>query len=258
MEINEVKYLNMKKVIYSLLIGVSALFVTSCMEVDNFDEPDAHFTGRIIDATTGNNILADQGENRIRIWEKSYSLNPAPQDIPVKQDGTFNNTKLFKGTYDVVPEGAWWPCDTIRVGIGKKFTQDFEVTPYLIMFDFQAEYVNDSLTVSCRFYPPIEQGLPNIRDIRPFLSLNQFCGAGNSISYYNTPVDEEQNPLYWLNLMRSWASLPKLEDGKSQVYSWRLPVNPGYIYFVRMGARVNDTQQKYNYTEIKMIEIPSE
>ncbi|WP_185155693.1 DUF3823 domain-containing protein [Dysgonomonas sp. 521] len=248
----------MKKVIFSLLVGASALLATSCMEVDNFDEPDAHFTGRIIDSTTGQNILADQGENRIRIWEKSYSISPAPQDIPVKQDGTFNNTKLFKGTYDVVAEGAWWPCDTIRVGIGKKSTEDFEVTPYLVMFDFKAEYVNDSLTMSCRFYPPIEKDLPNIREIRPFLSLNQFCGAGNSISYYNTPVDKEENPLYWKSIMKPWAGLPKLEDGKSEVYSWRLPVKPGYVYFVRIGAKVNDTHQKYNYTEIKMIEIPSE
>ncbi len=248
----------MKKVIYSLLVGFSALLATSCMEIDNFDEPDAHFTGRIIDSTTGQNILADQGENRIRIWEKSYSLNPASQDIPVKQDGTFNNTKLFKGTYDVVAEGAWWPCDTIRVGLGSKLTQDFEVTPYLTLFDFQIEYVNDSLTMSCRFDAPIKEALPNIRDIRPFLSLNQFCGAGNSISYYNTPTDANGDPLYWKSIMSSWASLPKLADGKSKVYSFRLPVKPGYIYFARMGARVNDTQQKYNYTEIKMIEIPSE
>jgi hypothetical protein len=110
------------------------------MEVDNFDEPDAHFTGRIIDKTTGENILADQGAGRVKIWEKSFSLNPGSQTIPVKQDGTFNNTKLFKGTYDVVPEGAWWPADTIRIGIGKKAVHDFEVTPYLKLIDLKTEW----------------------------------------------------------------------------------------------------------------------
>mgnify|MGYP000258408169 CR=1 FL=1 len=64
--------------------------------VDNFDEPSARFTGRIIDKTTGENILADQAECRVRIYEKSYSLNPTPQDIPVKQDGTFNNSKAVQ------------------------------------------------------------------------------------------------------------------------------------------------------------------
>ena len=57
----------MKKLKHSLLFGVLTLFVTSCMEVDNFDEPDAHFTGRIIDKTTGENILADQGAGRVKI-----------------------------------------------------------------------------------------------------------------------------------------------------------------------------------------------
>lgn len=55
------------------------------MEVDNFDAPSECLTGSIIDVTTGQNILADQAEARVRIWEKSYSLNPSPQDIPVKQ-----------------------------------------------------------------------------------------------------------------------------------------------------------------------------
>ena len=38
----------MKKFIYSLLFGTSALLMASCMEVDNFDAPDCHFYGKII------------------------------------------------------------------------------------------------------------------------------------------------------------------------------------------------------------------
>jgi hypothetical protein len=243
----------MKKILYSLFVGTSALLMASCMEVDNFDAPDAHFTGRIIDSTTGQNLFADQGECHVRIWEKSFSTNPSNQDIPVKQDGTFNNTKLFAGTYDVVPEGAWWPADTIRIGIGgKTVTQDFEVTPYLTLFDFETELQGDSLLMSCRLDAPVKTGLPQIMDIRPFLSLNQFCGSSNCISHYND-VDS-----YKTSIMSTWEKLPKLEDGKSKVYSAKVWVKPGYTYFVRMGARVKDTFQKFNYTEIIKIEVPSE
>ncbi|MGN0053078.1 MAG: DUF3823 domain-containing protein [Bacteroides sp.] len=241
----------MKKGLYSLLIGASVTMATSCMEVDNFDAPDAHLTGRIIDATTGENMLADQGECRVRIWEKSYSTNPGNQDIPVKQDGSYNNDKLFKGTYDMVPEGAWWPADTIRVGLGNKLTQNFEVTPYLKLFDFQLELTDpDSIRVSCRFEAPIGEGLPTIMDIRPFLSMNQFCGAANCISYYSS---QDQ---YKKSINKTWAKLEKESDGKSLTYSFKVWVKKGYVYFVRMGARVKDTFQKYNYTEIKEIEIP--
>ncbi|NDV84050.1 DUF3823 domain-containing protein [Bacteroides sp. 51] len=239
----------MKKLIYSLFVGASAMLMASCMEVDNFDEPGAHFTGRIIDVTTGENLLADQGECRVRIWEKSFSLNPEHQDIPVKQDGTFNNTKLFNGTYDIVPQGAWWPADTIRLGIGKKtVTQNFEVTPYLKLFDFQTELVGDSLFMHCRIDAPKKEGLPQIMEIRPYLSLNQFCGAANCISYYN-------NTAHRVNIMSTWEKLEKLDDGKSKVFTVKAKVKPGYIYFVRMGAKVRDDFEKFNYTEIKEIKV---
>lgn len=240
----------MKKLIYSLFVSASVILMTSCMDVDNFDEPGAHFTGRIIDSTTGENILADQGECRVRIWEKSFSLNPGNQDIPVKQDGTFNNTKLFNGTYDIVPEGAWWPADTIRLGIGKKtVTENFEVTPYLKLFAFETKLEGDSLVMSCRLDAPKKEGLPQIMEVRPFLSLNQFCGAGNCISqYYNSDHRE--------SIMKTWDKIEKLDDNKSKIYTIKAKVKPGYVYFVRMGAKVRDTHEKFNYTEIKMVEIP--
>lgn len=243
----------MKKLIYSLIIGASAMLMGSCMEIDNFDEPGSHFTGRIIDKTTGHNILADQGENRVRIWEMSFSSNPKNQDIPVKQDGTYNNTKLFAGTYDVVPEGAFWPCDTIQVGLGsKKKTVDFEVTPYLKLVDFEQRFDEsiDSLVLSCRLdVPPITEGLPIIMEVRPFISLNQFCGAGNNIGYYGK--DD-----YKKTVMSRWDTIDKEDDGKSKVFTIKLDVKRGYTYFVRMGAKVRDTHQKFNYTEIVKIEIP--
>lgn len=243
----------MKKLIYSLLIGASAVLMSSCMEIDNFDAPGSHFTGRIIDTTTGKNILADQGECRVRIWEKSFSTNPANQDIPVKQDGEFNNTKLFAGTYDVVPEGAWWPADTIQIGLGsKKKTENFEVTPYLRLIDFKQELFsnNDSLRLSCKLNtPPIIEGLPTIMEVRPFLSLTQYCGAGNRIDFYNTNT-------YRKSVMKTWDKIAKESDGLPEAYTITVPVKKGYTYFVRMGAKVRDTFEKYNYTEIVKIEVP--
>ena len=50
--------------------------------------------------------------------------------------------------------------------------------------------------------------------------------------------------------------LEKLEDGKSKIFSFKVDVKPGYTYFVRVGARVDDTFQKCNYTEIVKVEIP--
>lgn len=243
----------MKKVIYNLLIGATTLLVASCMKVDNFDEPHAHFCGRIIDATTGENILADQGECHVRILEKSYSLNPSPQDIPVKQDGTFNNERLFNGTYDITPEGSWWPCNVTRLGIGKYMNHDFEVTPYLKIKDFTTELNGTTLTMSCRLFAPITEGLPQAMEIRPFLSLNQFCGAANHIDHYYTDA-------YRISLgNKTWDQLGDMATGEGyDIYTISVELKRGYIYFVRMGAKVKDTFEKFNYSEIVKIEVPNE
>lgn len=261
----------MKKLLYTLLVGgASALLVTSCMEVDNFDAPSEHLTGNIIDVTTGKNILADQGEARVRIWEKSFSLNPGNQNIPVKMDGSYNNTKLFAGTYDIVPEGPWWPADTLRnVPIGGKVTRNFEVTPYLKLADFSAVLDGDTMRIKGRLaVPPIpvanaERGdvMPALMDVRCFISVNQFCGNANHLdAYHNLEIDKVKQTI--ISDRRSWAQITggvTDENGyaySTRTYEFNLWAKPGYTFFVRMGARVDDTYQMYNYSEVVKIEVP--
>jgi hypothetical protein len=244
------------------------------MEIDNFDAPEAHVTGRLIDRTTGKNYITDHGDTHIRIWEMSYSLNPAPQSIPVKFDGSYNNERLFAGTYDMLPEdGPYWPADTIRgVKIGKKTTtQDFEIIPYLHIIDFEASLTEraDSLTMSCRLSLPrikiTEEGedgkmleresiiFPphNVLEVRPFLSLTMYCGSANCIGEYGTN--------YRKNLRKDWtdAAIDPDGDGISETYTITVPVKKGYTYNVRMGANMSDTHQKFNYSEVKRIAVPN-
>ena len=245
----------MNKILISLLAGMAAVSVTSCMEVDNFDEPEAKFYGKVIDKTTGEPILAGQGEGGVRLWEMSYSLNPSPQDIPMKQDGTFSNYKLFNGTYDVQPRGAWWPEEKRRVPIGRSTKEEvFEVTPYLHINDFTMELDNTTetptITVSCRLEAPRTEDLPRIMRVRPFLSLTHFCSNSNCIGEYNT-IDA-----YYDEPKVVWDKIPKDEDGMSKPYTFTLPVKRGYYYFVRMGAYVDDEYKNYNYSEIQEIQVP--
>lgn len=244
------------------MIGAALLGLNSCMETDNFDEPEASIHGRLIDATTGENYLTDQGDVHIRIWEKSYRDNPTPQDLAVKMDGTYNREHIFAGTYDMLPyDGSWWPCDTTyEVPIGNKnhAEMDFKVTPYLKIKDFQMELIQDpkaefdSLRLSCRLFAPIPNNpdMPQVRELRPFLSLNQYCGAANHLDYY-------YNDQYRVNIRKTWDRIGSTETGEgNDVYTITVPVKRGYHYWVRMGANVNDVNLKFNYSEIKEIEIP--
>jgi len=244
----------MKKIFYSILAIVSlAALASSCMEIDNFDAPDAKVSGNIIDKTTGKNMLFDRADTQIRIWEMSYSENPTPQDLHVLEDGTFNNERLFAGTYDMLPyNGAYWPCDTtFNVKIGKKGAKvDFEVTPYLHLVDFTYELNGLDLKMSCRLEAPVTDGLPQVMEVRPFLSLNNHCGAANHIDYYFTDS-------YKINVRKLWNKLDADNDGISdEPFEITVPVKAGYTYWIRMGAQVNNTFKNYNYSEVEKIVIP--
>ena len=250
----------MKKFFYSILAFALTACMMSCMEVDNFDQPEASIHGRLIDTTTGENYMTDQGDVHIRIWERSYSDNPNPQDLAVKMDGSYNRLHLFAGTYNMLPnDGSWWPCDTtydVPIGNKNNATMDFKVTPYLKIKDFKCNLVvdetasMDTIVMSCRLFAPITKNLPQVLEIRPFLNNNQYCGAANHIGYYYS--DD-----YKISLRKNWDKLGDMETGEGKdTYELKLPVKPGYTYWCRMGANVKDTNQKFNYSEIVKIEVP--
>ncbi len=243
----------MKKVFY-IVLGVILAAFTSCMKTDNWDEPDVRVYGRIIDSYTGENILSSQDEWGIRIWERTWTESvPNHQTLSVKQDGSYNNSKLFAGTYDMLPYGGpFWPVDTVKnVVFDGNTEQDFTVTPYLQLTDFEASLNGLKLTLRCRLKAPRRQGLPNLVEIKPFLSLTTFCGATNYID-----IGEYNNMRKQIN--RSW--IEEVGDVEtSNIYRiGPLPVKAGYTYYVRLGANVNDANRKYNYSEMIKVEVPAD
>jgi len=245
----------MKKILY-IVLSVLLMSVTACMEVDNWGEPDAAVHGRVIDAYTGENLLTSQGDWGIRIWERTWKESvPTSQSLTVKQDGSYNNSKLFAGTYDMLPYGGpFWPVDTIKnVAFNGTTEQDITVTPYLILNGFEVSRNGLKLTLRCQLKAPIRDGLPNLVEIKPFLSLNPFCGAGTS-SFIDLPEYNNQRK----QINKSWMEEVGDIEASNFYTIGPLPVKPGYTYYVRLGANVNDANRKYNYTEIIKVEVPAD
>lgn len=235
----------MKKIVYFILVAC-AMGCYSCA-FDNLDEPDARMHGKIIDKTTGENFVMSSQGLEVRMWEISYNENPSPRNLNVKDDATYNNTKLFPGTYKVLAtNGAFWPLqDTAIVELknGKDLELNFTVTPYLKVSIEDYNLNGQNLTISGKIEAPITEGLPRVLDIRPFVAITKFVGSAN-ITFYSDAnrIDINKN----------------FTDGVGgQTYT--MTVNgllPGRTFYVRLGARVDDSYKANNFSEIIEVKVP--
>ncbi len=281
-----------KKILY--LLGVALLGLSSCTPIDNWDEPDCTFYGTVIDSYTGEPLLASQNDWQIRIWERSFTGQKGgattQQDLRIKQDGTYQNTKLFAGTYDMLPyDGPFFPVDTVKsVKLSGSTKQDFTVTPYFQVLDFDVEVtthnfataenpdIRPALILSCRIKAPRMEGLPNMYDIQGFISTSIWCGNGNDskidIPQYTSFVNGDDDPATpyderggqgRIEVRRNWVDGCKflnptwVESDTSPVTTvGPLPVKSGYTYHVRMGVSSDTGNRRFNYSPIQEITIP--
>jgi hypothetical protein len=244
----------MKNILYLLLAAILLSFA-SCMEIDNWDEPDARLYGNVIDEYTGKNLLMDNNDWQIRIIDRTWEMNnPGTvaqfQSLAVARDGVYNNSRLFSGVYDMLPwDGPFWPVDTVKgVVLERETQQDFTVKPYLQLTNFTATLNGTNLTLSCNVKAPVITGLPNLWEVKGFLSLTTFCGNSNYINI------AEYNNLR-KNINKTWAAEVGAADNKDYTMG-PFPVKSGYTYYVRIGANVNALSRRYNYTEIIKVVVP--
>jgi len=262
----------MKKILF--LMGVVLISFSSCFELDNWEEPDCIWRGTVIDSYTNEPLLSSQNDWQIRIWERSWTgLEGGAsnfQDLRIKQDGTYQNTKLFAGTYDMLPyNGPFWPMDTIKnLELKKALEHNFTVIPYIQIVDYKAElisqdakyYVKMSFKVKAPLLEKDGKVLPRLYEMRPFLSLTPYCGNGADSSIgvpeYNDyvrirPANNSQNS--WATLISNGAG-----DNTTPTYEFGLmQVKKGYTYYVRAGASVDDTYRRHVYSPIVKIEVPN-
>ena len=245
--------MKMKNILY-FLSGAALLFLASCQKIDNWDEPNARLYGNVIDSYTGQNLMMDQNDWQIRIidrtWEEKNGTVAQYQNLAVQKDGVYNNSKLFPGTYDMIPyDGPFWPVDTVKGVILKDETkQDFTVTPYLQVLNFKATLSGTNLTLSCTVKAPVITGLPNFYEVKGFLSLTTFCGNSNYIN-----IGDYNNLRKSIN--KTWAA--EVGTGDSKDYTLGpYPVKSGYTYYVRIGANVNALSRRYNYSPIVKVVVP--
>ncbi|MDL2322458.1 DUF3823 domain-containing protein [Bacteroidales bacterium OttesenSCG-928-A17] len=250
----------MKKVIYLALSLFIFSGLMSCGE-DNYPEPKETFKGKFIDKGTGKPFQTAIGNTgvRIRMMEYSWSDTPQPYDFNCMMDGTFNNTKIFKGEYGVTPSGAFVPLEEEIFTISGTVEKTYEVEPIL-----RVEWVGEPVTNAdgtVDFKVKVTYGTDNATYKKPlvegwlFVSETNYVGDFSYSNNYSVKCGPAQ--------MGVGASDILGADGTTfTVRTKTTPKFPDYTrkYFFRFGARTSvtfDATNRYNYTEVKELTLPA-
>lgn len=246
--------MKMLKYISGLLCLLAVM--TAC-EADNYPEPKETFCGKIVDKDTKEPFQTAMGATGVRIRMFEYSWreeNPDPYDFYVKQDGTFNNTKIFKGEYGVIPQGAFVPLVEERFPIKGKVEKTYEVDPLLRIEWVGEPVVNADGTADVTVI--IRRGTSDAAYQQPlkeawlFVSEVSYVGDFSKSPSLSTKLDGVNLPVLDTPVTIR-TGLPNGPGSASNLF-------PNYSrkYFLRIGARTDITiigKSIFNYTTIKEV-----
>ncbi|MDB5116515.1 MAG: hypothetical protein JWQ79_2007 [Mucilaginibacter sp.] len=247
--------------IYTFIITLA-----SCVKNDNYPAPDQTLTGTVIDSSTGQGLQTEQGNSsfQIRAYELSWNngVGVVPENFNVHTDGSFTNTKVFKGTYKLYPtDGAFVPLvytsslgasvdngsKTINIQ-GGTTNVSFTVDPFL-----KVEWVGDpvinadkTVTVSFKF----TRGTAN--PIWQFDVTDAFLFVGTTAFVGNNSYDNLSSTQLNYSAATGTALL-----GQTVTLTTKIPLGADRPYYVRVGVRTADNVNKrYNYNVAKSVYIP--
>lgn len=271
----------MKKIsVYILLFALFSFSSCDLFELDNYDAPSETLQGEVVAAETGEPVLTDQGSEGIRVrltelsWGDNVTHNP---DFNCMPDGTFQNTKLFRGTYNVRIDGPFIPLfreddrgvpladETQTVEVEGLTKVRFEVQPFLkVEWVEKPTVVNGKVRAKVRvtrgvseddFRAKIEpmggynNSFLNVTDIQLFVS-------------YSSEVGYRARDERWSSKIEYTGSGFNSLLGQTVTIESNGTIPSGRIVFIRAAARINyDTPKgsgtrRWNYNEPMEVMIP--
>jgi hypothetical protein len=237
------KRTHMKKLrILITLLSLVAWF-TSCEmnEIDNYPQPNAGLSGKIVDVETGEPVQQDIIRGAaIEIREHGYDP-VTPQYLIIKNDGTYANTRLFANTYTVQPvRGNFKVVEAKDVVINGQTTLDFLVTPYIRIKEAKIERDGDIVRATFKME---QTSVNNVLKIGLYAHRDPHVGEPMQLAKkeinVNTVVDVNQVYTIEMDLF----SDPDLVN------------NEGKVMFFRIGALIDVPEAKYNYAPALDIQI---
>ncbi|WP_300599263.1 DUF3823 domain-containing protein [Niabella sp.] len=271
----------MKRSLYTLWTLILLTGINACTKLDNYSEPKETLKGKVVDVVTGEPVLTDQGSEgtRIRMRELSWiASNPENLDFYCMKEGVFQNTKVFKGTYNVRVDGAFIPLvrlntngDTVAnesktLEIKGVTELEFKVQPFLkIEWVGTPTVANGKITATVKVTRAVSPAdfkakigpmgnyndaalndMLNVTDLRLFVSQVPYVGYREWDSRYSTIINYSGNAFE--------ASL-----GQPVTITTQGTIPAGRTMFIRAAARINyatENIKRHNYNAAVRVDIP--
>ncbi|MFC1226126.1 DUF3823 domain-containing protein [Pedobacter sp. BG31] len=178
----------MKIRFYFMMGALIAILFVSCKK-DNYDAPEADFTGRIV--YKGESISVQYGQVNFELWQSGFG-NYAALNVNVSQDGTYS-ARLFNGDYKLVfspnqgpflwKKNAAGKQDTIAVNINGNKTMDIEVMPYYMIRGATLTAAAGKVNAFCKLEKIITNAdAKDIENVSLYINKTQFVDGSNNIA----------------------------------------------------------------------------
>lgn len=229
--------MKIKNIVYSS-IGILLLF-SSCSKQDNYEAPNAAIHGSIIDNGMKTSVQTEQPNGiKIRLLEEKYGERLSPIDFWAKQDGTFENSTIFPGKYKVVPiEGPFFPADTLEVNINGTTEVNLTVTPFLTISASVLALANSAVV-------KYQVARPRVGD--KIIEAKSLSSAYPSVS----------NVINELAVKHDLSGVSDESILSTEYTDTLTGLNAGQTYYIRVAARTNNANNKYNYSPVMEVKIP--
>ncbi|WP_412467626.1 DUF3823 domain-containing protein [Pedobacter sp. KLB.chiD] len=178
----------MKIRFYFMIGALVSILLASCKK-DNYDAPEADFTGRIV--YKGEPISVQYGQVNFELWQSGFG-NYSALNVNVSQDGTYS-AKLFNGDYKLVfspnqgpflwKKNAAGKQDTISVNISGNKVMDIEVTPYYMIRGATLTATAGKVNAFCKLEKIITNAdAKDIENVSLYINKTQFVDGSNNIA----------------------------------------------------------------------------
>lgn len=213
-----------------IVIGLIVAIASAGCELDNYNMPELTFSGRIVDAGTGEPVESGgiNGGTIVQLFEYN---DTQPQNMATYPNGTFINSRVFSGNYSYTAVGPFTLVNPERVSLEMSDNTDIdiEVVPHVRVKITDVTVNGTSATVKVAY--------EKVNDAQPLsrigVAWNTYQNP-NILSVGAGKFQEEQ------------VESLDLESGEREYTIEGLVA--GEINYIRAFARTNNPGNYYNYS----------